>query len=484
MNIVNSRLTELINSFTKKDIKEFKKLVRSPLYAKGRNYIPVLNELIKIKKRKLKEISPQKLYTSVYPGKKFNSQTLKNRLSELFKLGEEFIIYKTIKENSLEKQKILLKAYLKDKNSKHYELNFHSVEKLLSRLPENDMKFLNTLQIQRQHIEYLKTPEISDYAFNQYFEFSSYTVFVFLIILFEFGIEYLQQEQTERKYEFNIVKEILERLKVDDIMESMKNKNSVTTNLVLMQYFFYNAFKNPDEEKNYFKARKLFDEIRDNLNEDYKIQQYNIMTYYCIIRHNYGIKKFQIELFKLYNERLKLGIYLDIEKKYFPVRTFRNYVLLGIILKKHKWTENFIKKYSRELTEDYREYEIRLSYSRLYFSKKEYSRSLGYLENFKGLNYLHYCDSSVLKLCNYYEAEKFEDAFFEIDKFTHYLRNHKEIPKIHKIYSLNFLKIYLKIIKIKTGTEKKNLLDLENLFEKTELISRKNWLKEKIDELK
>ena len=56
----------------------------------------------------------------------------------------------------------------------------------------------------------------------------------------------------------------------------------------------------------------------------------------------------------------------------------------------------------------------------LFFSYGKYERSLKYLKGFKGLNYLHYSDSTILKLCNYYEMESYEEAISEIDKLRQY----------------------------------------------------------------
>ncbi len=97
---------------------------------------------------------------------------------------------------------------------------------------------------------------------------------------------------------------------------------------------------------------------------------------------------------------------------------------------------------------------------------------------------MHYCDASILKLCTYYETEKFEEAFSEMDKLKHYLRNHSEVPEIHREYFLNFLKIYLLLIKVKTGVNNKDLTELENQINKKKLRSREHWLREKISELK
>ncbi len=458
-------------------------MISSNFFTSGRNYSSLLNQILKFKKKGFSRLDPQKLHSKLYPGKKFSTQTLNNRFSELFSLAEEYLIYKTIKENSEEKNRILLIAYHKSQLDKLFQSRLAKSKSMMNSFPESDFKYFDLIFQQRLDVTFSEEQMVSEKKFRQYFEHSEYLSAVFLRNLFEFGFEFIQQEQSNRRYEFNLVKEILQRLDIDDVLiKKLIKSNSVILKIVAMEFYFYDIFKNPEKEKNYFEARKIFEELKSSFDENYKKEVYKKMTNYCILRQNQGVRKFQLELFNLYNEKLKLGIYLD-NKNIFPSTTFRNYVLIGIILEKFTWTKNFIKKYSSELPEENREDEINLSYSKLFFNDKYYEKSLQYLSGFKGLNYLHYCDSSILKLCNYYETGKFEEAFFEMDKFRHYLRNHREIPRIHKEYCINFLKIYGLLIKIKTGVDNRELISAENLMSKITPVSRASWLREKIKEL-
>lgn len=483
MFIKNSNLIVLLDSFSETEIKEFRKMVSSVFFSKGRNYSALLNQLLKLRKKGFINLTPEKLYTNLYPGKKFSIQTLNNRFSELFKLAEEYLIYKTLKENHSEKNKILLLAYHRKRINKLFQKQLKKSVSYNNSIPESDTKYFDSILLSRMNISYSDEQLVSENTFRHFFEQSEYMAAMFLKNIFEFGFEFIQQKQKNRSYEFNLVMEILERLNVDDSLIKNLNKNkSRIFRIVVMEYYFYDIFKNPENEINYFEARKIFEELRNSLDKNYLTDLYKKMTNYCILRQNQGVKKFQAELFKLYNERLKLGIYLD-NKRQFPATTFRNYVLIGLLMKKMRWTENFIRKYSGELPEENREDEIKLSYSKLFFKNKNYGKSLQCLSGFRGLNYLQYSDSSILKLCTFYETGKYEEAFFEIDKFKHYIRNHNEIQNIHKEYFNNFLKIFQMLIKIKTGVNKKEILLVKNLMEKFKLISRESWLNEKIEEL-
>lgn len=484
MNILNSKLFLLIDSFSDHDIKEFKKLITSNFFSNGRNYKGLLNLILKIKKKKLKEYTSDQFYSDLFPDKKFSVQTLDNRMSELFKLAEEYLIIKTLRENKAERNKILLLAFYNQKSSRFFEKQYSRTKKLITSEPESDNKYFSLSFIDRLNISYSNEKVISENTYTNYYEHSQYITALFLKNLFDFGFEFIQQEQTNRTFDFNIVNEFLKSIEISpSIINKLQSSDRSIFKIVIMEFYFYKMFKTPEEIDNYFEGRKLFVELSDSLDENYKISLYKKLTNYCILRQNQGIKKFQKELFDLYNEQLKLGHFPE-NKKAFPSTTFRNYVLIGIIVKRIKWTEDFIKKYSEYLPEDNRDDEIKLSYSKLFFSSKHYKKSLECLTSFKGQNYMHYCDASILKLCTYYETEKFEEAFSEMDKLKHYLRNHSEVPEIHREYFLNFLKIYLLLIKIKTGVNNKDLTELENQINKKKLRSREHWLREKISELK
>jgi hypothetical protein len=138
---INKKLLVLLKSFSEEEIKEFKKLVASPLYTGRKNYVQIINELIKLINKDYDKFLLHDLYSKVYPGKKFSSQTLKNRFSELFKLAEEYLVYRNLSKEAIEKEKILLKEYLEKKMIKLFESKYRKTRKYLEALPDNDNKF-------------------------------------------------------------------------------------------------------------------------------------------------------------------------------------------------------------------------------------------------------------------------------------------------------------------------------------------------------
>lgn len=476
----NTKIFQLIRSFTDKEITEFRKLISSNLYSSGRNYIPLLNEIIRYNKIGLENVSLHSLYEKLYPGKKYSSQTLKNRFSELFKLGEDYIAFEHLKKHNIEKEKILLTEYLDRRLHNFFESKYRKTKKLVDAMADNDYKFRNIAFLNGINLSMLNRKSRIESMYKQYNDRADYDVSIFFIQLFEYGIEFLLQEYDERKVENNIVKYMLSNCEIEKLIENLNKTNVKIHKYVKMFFYIYKAFENPEEEANYYEARKLFRELRHFLSDDLKNEVYKSMISYCIIRQNSGVKKFQHELFDLYNEKLQQGLYSEFRNRMFPVNTFRDYVYIGIEIGEYKWVENFIRKYSKELPHDVREDEINLSFAKLYFSSKQFKKALENLSHIKGKNYLHYSDSSVLRLCCYYEMARYEDAFGELDKFKHYLRNHPEMPKIHKTPNISFMKVYQKILNSITQSGKSDLGILEKEINSYKNISRRKWLLEKI----
>jgi hypothetical protein len=117
------------------------------------------------------------------------------------------------------------------------------------------------------------------------------------------------------------------------------------------------------------------------------------------------------------------------------------------------------------------------------FESGEFEKSLEYLENVKPSNFLHYFDTSVTRLCCYYEIGNSEDAFSEIDKLKHYIRGHSEVPKLHKIYASNFTKLYGKLLKSRLDPDFEDFEQLNDELRRNSQVSKRKWVLKKITEL-
>lgn len=480
---INFKLINLLNSFSSNEIKEFKKFISSGLYTSGRNYLPLLNFILKYKSKNPYKIQSEEIPLKLNSGKKFSKQTLKNRFSELYKLGEEFLIYLRVKDNKTEKDKLLLEMMIEKKLLSPFENRFKKIMQNIEKEKYNDRKFETILFLNEQKLAFLHEKMKENEIYDLYNDNSQIRLCIYLINLFEIGFEYALQEYSDREYANNYVMDFLRLLNIDELIHRFSESKNIIYEITAMNYFLFKAFENSDMEEYYFRSHKIFTSLSEQLSEEYRTYKFNQMIHYCIKKQNDGIKKFQFELFKLYNEKLNQGLYSDLQRKIYLSNNFRDYVYIGIAIKKFKWVEDFLKKYSKELPDEFREDEIKLSYAKLDIANKNYEKSLLKLDNIKADNYLLYTDSSVLRLCSYYELGLFEEAYLELDKLKHYLRNHNEIPKVHYHVNNNFIQVYQKLLRCITNSRQSDVGYLRKELVQDILVSKSEWLIEKINEL-
>lgn len=482
MALINYKLKLLLNSFSKEEIDQFRKFISSPYYSKGRNYLPFLDKVIEHTNNPSIEHNDND-FRIKNSGTTLSDQTLRNRYSELYKLGEEFLVNLWLKENMIERDNILLKKLFDKKLYTPFRIDYR--ETLVK--VENEKFDLSKLKILSELKEiyalYLIEKNKEDVLYKEHFEYSILLFCNNLIQLYELGFEFIQEELDSIKFRPNYVTQYLKTLNIENIIKDFRESDNILYKITAMNYHLYKANADPESENDYFISHQIFSDHFELINEKYKIKIFTIMINYCIRKFNDGNLEYQNELFKLYKEKLSQNLIDDLKNKSYTFNHFRDFVFIGIAVREFEWVENFIEKYSGMLPPGIKEDEIKLSYAKLEFNKKNYERSLAYLEKLKASHYLQYIDKSLFKLFNYYELNEFEEAYLEIDKLKHYFRNNRSVPKAHYNLNMNFLKIYRNLLKIRTNPGKTDTGLIRKELENLKLVSAKKWLIAKINEI-
>ncbi|MBK8553941.1 MAG: hypothetical protein IPL53_24015 [Ignavibacteria bacterium] len=97
-----SKTTEILKTFTVKELKEFEKLISSPFFSTGRNVVPYYKELKRFYPQFNDErLNEKYLHKRLYPEKNFSKDIIKKLNSELLKLCYEFLKQMAIKKNRI-----------------------------------------------------------------------------------------------------------------------------------------------------------------------------------------------------------------------------------------------------------------------------------------------------------------------------------------------------------------------------------------------
>lgn len=465
-------------------MKEFEDFIQSPYLKGSRDYATMLSTIYSFNKNQinLESISNEDFFRRIYPGKKYNNKTLRNRLTEITVFAKKFLIQKTLEKDNSLKDYLLLKG-LKEK--KLYSIFKSELVKTYEDIKTNSKRSSNVSEIMvMDALVLMESGEVVK-AYNAYKKYTEYYTSYFLESLFEMMLEYESEKTYDINVGNNIVLDLVNNLRADKFIQTLENKNDNNCLYIILFYYLYKSFLNLNDEIIYKKFSKIFFHNLEKISSERKNDFFGLMISRYFMKINMGDVNLFKEVFKLYNIKLKLGLHSELNEIRYPSTAFRDYIIVGLRMEKFKWVEDFIIKYSTELPVEIRNNEVNMAYTRLHLIRKEYDKALEYLNKMKTTNYIYILDASRIRLRIYYDNSDFENAFLEIDRIKHYFRNNnKKIALSVRKYSKEFLDKYIILLRLKLNPDKQEIEYFLKSVQECPGLILKVWLIEKVKEMR
>jgi len=129
--MIHSKSIQVLKTFSKEELKQFSDFLRSPFHNKNRSLIKLFDVLKKYHPEY--EVENEKVYSKIYPGKKYNHDNMKKLMSEEFIILEKFLLHLKIRKENFVTDKYLLEEYMQRKLN---ELFLFKVKKINEKLEE------------------------------------------------------------------------------------------------------------------------------------------------------------------------------------------------------------------------------------------------------------------------------------------------------------------------------------------------------------
>lgn len=84
----------------------------------------------------------------------------------------------------------------------------------------------------------------------------------------------------------------------------------------------------------------------------------------------------------------------------------------------------------------------------------------------------------------YYEPSYTEEAYSMIDSYKHFFKNNKNVSDLEKYKNNKFVDYYRRLLSVKISGKSFNLIKFKKIISGEENLIYKDWLLEKINELK
>ena len=478
----NSKFIELFLSFESNEKKNFVKFAQNPYFSRKRNHKPLLNKLLKIQKSN--RISEnQNIESFLQKELKLSKRALWNRLSELNKISESYLILHNINKKKLQRNNLLLEEYSARKLSNLLRLQLTPAKKsAINEKIELDTYF--SVHILYQKISnYYTEHNNSTESVLFYKQQSEYWMLHFLIVLFKHLLDTELQKKNNIDISSELSNKLLDCIDKEKLLSIVKKNLPVVSIPAEIYYLLYWSFKETDGSEFYFSARDMFLKNKNMFSLEYKNEVYQYLRNYCIDKTNRGEAGYYKEIFTLNNSIIQEGLFKDLNVVNSKTNNFRNFIFAALRLNEFEWAENFINIYSKELPEEIREDEVNLNSGILKVYKKDFVDALNYLKKVRRKRYLQYLDTSVYKLIIFYELKDHENSYAETARLKDYIRKHKDIPAYLKTGYQKFIKIYVNLLKLSQNSDKTETEYYIKQIEPIKNVGLGSWLYEKGKEL-
>lgn len=477
---INIKLIQGLNLLTSKEVRQFL-LFSSTKYFSVREYSGILQSLALIHKTGFDHHTNKTLIEHLTGKHSISKRTLLNRMSELYKIFEMFIINKHFNSSLREKNLFLIKYYAGKKSYKMFDYVYNSTVQMQKRQKVS----IDTLYYTYNEIEEFALRNFHMGMYDSFMESfslkSKYTISYFLLLLLTEALEFNQQIIISKKPHNEPNHTILGSLPLDEIISRLKNIDDRYFNMLQILHHLYMASMDYTKISDFREARRLHRKLKSKLtNKENEYIYFKLITY-CINQTNFNNSEFNHDLFQIIDEKLKEGYIEELKIDNFPVNNFRDYVIIGVREREYEWVRKFIKDYSHYLPVTHRNDTVANATGLLAITEKRYAEALEILSKVKKNNFMLHVDSSMYSLRAYYELKMFYEAFNELDRIKQYVTNNKKAGEFFKKDTLLLIKDTLMLFRYAEG--KASLENFAYHFRDKTKHSNRRWIMNEVSRI-
>lgn len=487
-----SSLIEILKTFSQKELTKFEEFVNSPYFNKNKNVTALFAEIEKYAPEyENGNLQKEKIWESLFAGRKYNYGIMKNIIFDLNKLCETFVLLEKYLKNSYQREYDLIET-LGSRNIRKLTLSKidQFEKKVKSELEQNKYSAIDDYLLTTSHFNYTKEGFINIYNLkldkSEPIRLASeYLLYYFLIQSFKLINNTLSHElQGNPSMEKTLLEKFFMKLEEHSILEDLLSEKDINpdklSRIVNCFYYMYKAISSGGNTESYNRFKTAF---KDNIDifSGFELQNLNNCRTVCLtnLKIPYaGAAKEGLEWFKFLMEKGALR-----ERNGLVTHsTMSNLVSYAVSLKETEFAEKFVEKYYHMLPEDSRENTYNYCRSILNFGKGEFGKSLEHLSRIRNEKLMLKYNVKKIYMKIYYELNDYESFVYAFDSFAHFKKRNK-LASESKALKFN-----------KFGVCVKALFKLRNAFSQFEsdelrrdilnnIVTEKTWLLEKLDEL-
>ncbi len=468
--MIKSNLIRVLQTFNKKELRDFKKWLQSPSHNQREDVIILLGYLGEDNRLGQEDKLEKKLvFSHLFPNETYSDAKMRQVMYFLMQNVEQFLIFEEVSKNEILVKTTLARVYRKRKLGKSFEKNLKTASQLLEESDFRNEDYLRSdFELKTEKYKFLSEFKRSDFGYQQVS--NALDVEYLANKLKASCIMFTHQRVYKTEYEIGLF---------DEVVNYVEKKQLFEVPAIAMYYYSYKSIVENTLTEHFW---NLKDEITKSghLFPKEEIRNiYVIALNFCIGQINAGNKAFIKETFALYKKGIAEDLFVF--DGYLSRFTYKNIVSAGLNLSEYEWVFNFIEEYKDRLRKEYRESNYKYNLAKFYYATNEYEKALQFLIQVDYDDLFMNLDAKNMLMKIYYELEEFTALDSLLESFKTFIRR-KKVIGYHKSNYQNIIKYINKILKVNPYSKKEKEA-LKMLIQETNPLTEKEWLLTQLQKL-
>ncbi len=479
---------KLIKKFSKVEMNEFAKFLRSPFHNNHKTIVRLFDELRKYHPDFTSDRLTRKyLYQLASRSVAYDDAVFRKYMSRLFKLAEEYLSLLEFRSNIDAVNHNILSQYNARDAKELYTKKLHELEKSLNMseafdfkrsLLKHELKETNFSRKVRNFNYDKYTSDIyeSHFGLMNYFLFCAVSNYNQLLV-----DRSLHSACSER----NPLEIFFANFDIENYLSEMKEQNLhvYQDHLHSLELFTDDLKLNSNEKGRdaYERLKNIVASMPINLSKQLQHYLYMRLAVYCMTNFHNDEEAFASDLFEHFRNMLERNLFTNKDKPNMSLLDYRAIMNSALRVGEVSWAEKFLKKHTDHIREESRDNLLNYGLTNIDFARHEFEKCLEKMSRLKIESYVLNLDIYILKSQVLYELGYLDSAKAHAESFRHHVSSNLLYSGELKSRLNFFIRFYMKLLRASKHRNKRIINSLRKELNEDAKSLKLKWLSEKAD---
>ena len=474
-----SQFLNAYKTLSKKEAKDFMRLVQSPFDNRDNDLIRLLS-YVELESPDFAENKLRKevLFKKLFPKEKYNDQVMRELLVKLLKRLYDFFTIREAEKHHTKESRHLIRQLI---DRKLYKAALKKLEEAEFKLDEVKTTYHDYF-IEKYYLLYLR----SEIAFHLYQVDVSGFLSEFRFEELEHSISnfyymHMLENFSQLQMISNTVNLTFDEEPYMALYEKLYSKVDELELPIQLEVLRIHLNKNSSIET-YKQLKKLFIANLSKLSDLMIANTFSTISNYCNELVRQGRIEFRQEIFEINKLKLEKGVI--IQNGNINANVFQNIAHNAIVLGEYDWAKAFIDQNKSMVLSQFRSIKTDLLSAELFFYQSDYENALKLLATIPYDSADSQIFIKLLYIQIYYELKDYELFESTCKNLRQFINKEKGMTESVKEAHLNFITMIYQLHRFRIKEDILQLIKVENGLKRSGRIIIKEWLIEKLMELK